>query len=651
MLDDNRDKELQQKQVLAIVVITLLFVAWSFFFLPKASPPQEPASTAGEAAASTALPSEEASAEPLAETTSPAEHPEPVPDASPDLSTLPMVAEDTGDPDADLVVLENESLRLEFTRVGARLKRATAFFGTEENAQRQLIPWDDQPDADAVYPLGLRFSADYLGDALDSRRWDVETDEAAGRAVFSITLPGEAKITKTVQLDEVDYVADISVSYVNLSDTNRRLGDDTGEPAFSLNWGPNVDSGDKDKFTKQEVYWRQKGESVRRATGKLKMPLAGSAYSESEKDAEWGAITSCYFVVAMKPDFDDALGWVLGVHDHFRVGLGAPRVELAPGEACESAFRMYMGPRLGSSLKAAWPGLDKVLETFTVYGFTPLASFMNWFAITMLKVMNAFYTVIPNYGLAIIFLTILVRLGTFPLTLKSMKSMKRMQKLAPEIEKLKEEVGEDQQEVQRRMMELYRERGVSPLGGCLPLFIQMPVFFAFYRMLANAFELRGAPFVLWITDLSAPDRLIQFPTEINLVFLKLGAFNLLPILMGFAMVLSTKLTPSTGPAQNSQQKFMMTFMPIFFAAICYNMPSALNLYILTSTLLGIVQNYFVHVDEEALAVAKKKKGSPRARHFYAAAHARKREAAREARRDKRLADTKRRGQDGVSKKR
>jgi YidC/Oxa1 family membrane protein insertase len=269
-------------------------------------------------------------------------------------------------------------------------------------------------------------------------------------------------------------------------------------------------------------------------------------------------------------------------------------------------------------------------------------------------VLNWFYgNVIANYGFAIIFLTIVVRTAMFPLTLKGMKSMKKMQKLAPEMEKIKEEVGDDQQEMQKRMMELYKERGVNPLGGCMPMLLQMPVFIALYRVYATAFEFRGAPFLGWITDLSEPDALFMLPFTIPVPFTANGidSFNLLPILMGLAMVASTKIMPTSGPVQNPQQKMMMTLMPIFFSVICYNMASGLNLYILTSTLLGIVQNYFIHVGDDEVTpkpgATKKGKGGKKSKpkHFYAAAQARKRELAKEQRRDKKKGRTVKGGQE------
>lgn len=635
MQDDPNNRDAQSKQLILLVVLGGLF-ALSFFLFPTPStPPKPPAPTTEAAPGQNPLSLEDTSAaaapmEPQALTGPQAALPPPA-----------QAAEAT-----DSVVLENGSLRAEFTRIGARLKKVTVITGTREHDTQQLVPWDDRPDTQAVYPLGLRFPSNFLGEALDSRRWEAQIDEANQTVRFTLSAPGVAQVEKSFRLTETPFVMEAAVKYTNASDAPQLLGTDTGEPAFSLTWGPNIDSGDKDKYmTQQELFWRKAGDNIRTLTSGLTWPSAGMAYSSSEPAIDWMAVTSCYYVVALKPEFDEASGWALSqaVEEarYLQVGLGTPRAEVAPSESLDRGYKLYLGPRLGSALHPAWSNLDSVLETFTVWGFTPLARFMNWFAIFMLRIMNISYDIVPNYGLAIIVVTLIVRLATLPFMLKSTKSMKKMQKLQPEIEKIKEEVGDDQQEMQRRMMQLYRDHGASPLGGCLPIFLQLPVFIAFYRMLANAFELRGAPFGLWITDLAQPDTLLKFPFSLNLIFFQLDGIHLLPILGGVAMVLSTKLTPTSGPMQNPQQKMMMTLMPIFFSAVCYNMAAALNLYILVSTLFGIGQSYLVHVtDEDLKAVAKKTPASTRPKHFYAAAHARKREAVRDARREKRLAQTK-----------
>jgi len=163
--------------------------------------------------------------------------------------------------------------------------------------------------------------------------------------------------------------------------------------------------------------------------------------------------------------------------------------------------------------------------------------------------------------------------------------------------------------------------------------LQMPVFIALYRMLWNAFELRGAPFLWWMTDLSQPDHMLYMPwmKEVPFVGSMLQYLNLLPILMGISMILSQKVMPVSGPAQNPQQKMLMNIMPVFFAVMCYKMASGLNLYILTSTILGVVQQKFIRVADTDVKV---RKPPAKRQHFYTAAQARKRQIAREAKKEK-----------------
>lgn len=196
-------------------------------------------------------------------------------------------------------------------------------------------------------------------------------------------------------------------------------------------------------------------------------------------------------------------------------------------------------------------------------------------AVPILKGLQFFYKYIPNYGVAIILITLLIRTLLFPLQYKSFKSMKKMQKLQPELAKVKEKYGDDPQRMQKETMELFKRNGANPMGGCLPLILQMPVFFAFYQVLFNSVELLGAPFILWINDLSVKD-----------------PYYVLPVLMGAAMFGQTKLNPST-TADPTQQKMMM-FMPLIFTFFMKDLPAGLNLYIFVSTVFGILQQLFVY---------------------------------------------------------
>lgn len=196
------------------------------------------------------------------------------------------------------------------------------------------------------------------------------------------------------------------------------------------------------------------------------------------------------------------------------------------------------------------------------------------FAVWILKGLQFFYKFIPNYGVSIILLTLLIRLITFPLQYKSFVSMKKLQLVQPELNKLREKFKDDPQRMQKESMELFKKSGANPIGGCLPLLLQMPVFFAFYKVLHSAVELVGAPFVLWLHDLSNKD-----------------PYYVLPVLMTGAMFLQQKMTPNT--ISDPVQKKVMMFMPLIFGFIMKDLPSGLSLYIFVSTLFGILQQVIV----------------------------------------------------------
>jgi YidC/Oxa1 family membrane protein insertase len=198
----------------------------------------------------------------------------------------------------------------------------------------------------------------------------------------------------------------------------------------------------------------------------------------------------------------------------------------------------------------------------------------GFFAVWILKGLQFFFTFIPNYGVSIILLTMLIRLITFPLQYKSFVSMKKLQLVQPELTKIREKFKDDPQRMQKESMELFKKSGANPIGGCLPLLLQMPVFFAFYKVLYSAVELVDAPFMLWIQDLSNKD-----------------PFYVLPVLMTGAMFLQQKITPNT--ISDPVQKKVMLFMPLIFGFIMKDLPSGLSLYIFVSTLFGILSQLIV----------------------------------------------------------
>lgn len=262
----------------------------------------------------------------------------------------------------------------------------------------------------------------------------------------------------------------------------------------------------------------------------------------------------------------------------------------------EDRFTWYMGPLDMQSLKAYGVGIEKTIDLGR----------LRILSVWILKLMVWMNRFIPNYGVVIIILSILTKLLFYRLTHKSFKSMKDMQRLQPKLKELQEKYKGDRDRLNKEIMKLYKDAGVSPLGGCLPLLLQMPVFFALYAVLSNVIELRGAPFVSWIDDLSMPDTLFRWGA--NLPFLG-REFHLLPILMGGAMVYQSRLSgsPTGDTIPTAQTKMMNYLMPILMTVFFYGVPSGLTLYWLVNNVLTIVQQYFVQrqieTEEPALAGA------------------------------------------------
>ncbi len=213
----------------------------------------------------------------------------------------------------------------------------------------------------------------------------------------------------------------------------------------------------------------------------------------------------------------------------------------------------------------------------------------GWFtflAKPLLLVLRWFYKYTHNYGIAIILLTVVIKIIFWPLTQKSYKSMQVMKKIQPKIAQVREKYKDDREKLNQELMMLYRTYKVNPLGGCLPMVLQIPVFFALYRMLYGALELRHKPFMLWINDLTAPDRL-----HIGIDIPYLGGIPVLTLLMGVSMFIQQKMTPSGG---DPRQEKMMLLMPVIFTVFFINFPSGLVLYWLVNNVLSIVQQYWIN---------------------------------------------------------
>ncbi len=276
-----------------------------------------------------------------------------------------------------------------------------------------------------------------------------------------------------------------------------------------------------------------------------------------------------------------------------------PHLRLTPRETQKLSFDIFTGPKQRDVFNNPKnPFFKQIYEQLKYIGTIDFGyCAYDWLSLSMMWLLDVFSVgAFGNYGIAIIILVLLVRLVLHPLTKKSQVSMMRMQKLAPQMQKIKEKYADDKETLNREMMKLYKQQGAVPLLGCLPMFLQMPIWIALYTGLNAAVELRHAAYLpVWITDLAAPDALFAFPQPLPWI----GAtFNLLPILLAVAMFFQTKFgpqaaQPATTKEQAQQQKMMKYMFPGMMVLFFYKAPSGLTLYIMASTFAGLIDQYYV----------------------------------------------------------
>jgi YidC/Oxa1 family membrane protein insertase len=276
------------------------------------------------------------------------------------------------------------------------------------------------------------------------------------------------------------------------------------------------------------------------------------------------------------------------------LAMGAPVLNLNDKESRTLSYEIYAGPKENQVLGDLPYDLDEVMA----YGWlTCLSSPMNW-------LLNFCHSIVGNWGLAIICMTLIIRGIIWPLYKKSYMSMKRMSQMQPKIQELREKYPDDQQTMNMEMMKLYQEYGINPASGCLPLLIQCPIFFAFYRVLQYSAELRDQPFFGWITDLSLPDTVYTIPLPFS-AFPQLP-INILPLIMAVTMIIQMRMTPQAG---DKMQRRIMSLMPWMFFLFCYNFASALALYWTTQNLINMAQTLIIRrLPMPELKRTKKKKG-------------------------------------------
>ncbi len=302
--------------------------------------------------------------------------------------------------------------------------------------------------------------------------------------------------------------------------------------------------------------------------------------------SNWIAINEQYFTSLIYPD-NQNYKYFFDYRDKANLNYFCGLSRDAKISVVDSTFFIYIGPKINSYLNKYENNPTLGLSKTNIKKINPIKFF--YIDLGIEKLLEFLYLLVKNYGVAIIILTIIIKLLLFPLTYKSMQSQEKMSKLQPKLKELQTKYKDKPEILNKETMNLYKKEGINPLGGCLPMLLQMPILFAMYFVLNKMVELKGASF-LFIRDLSIPDEIIKFNFVIPLV--NIYSLNILPIIMSFTQVLSTLLTPGT--QSNKQAQIMMWSMTIIFFFIFYNISSGLVLYWTIMNILNLVQQLFMN---------------------------------------------------------
>lgn len=537
---------MEKRAILAIVLSLCVVVLWSIFLAPPSPPPVE------------REPIEQAARTPPAS----------VPTPMPQVPSPPSASASQ----ATQVVVQTGVAELTLTGQGAGVEsvKLLDYYTTldKEAAPIAVEPRPGIPGVPLEAQLQLGGRTVSLGEVIftpTSATSVIELSPAQPEATvtFRGTLSDGIVVQRTYYFRHQSYVFHVSTAVEGLRAPEGST--------MTLLWGPGLlqqhDGGG-------EVERRGQTEPVPRSYVNEKIQhkapeTVGEQYT-AEGNVRWAALGDTYFAAVLLPQDPPANAAVMR-----RVGEEATTTYAVgirtPLEGGPQTVRVYVGPKAHSVLKQVDPSLGKLID---LGFFSPLARPMLQFLIVMNKWFH-------NYGITIIIVTILIKIAFWPLTVKSFKSMQAMQKLQPKVKDLQARYKDDRQRMNQAMMQLYRDEKVNPMGGCLPMLLQIPVFFAFYNALLYSIELRHAPFICWdgpvtwlgrgICDLSVYD-----PTYIT------------PILMGVSMFLQQKMTPTT--ADPTQAK-VMQFMPLIFLLFFLKAPSGLVIYWLLNNVLSIAQQY------------------------------------------------------------
>ncbi len=535
---------------LAIALSFVILLGYQYFFAPPVQEPQPPATSSGQG---TVASSPDATVNGAPTTVS---------------STATEVAVD---PAARDITVETPLYTAVVSEQGGAIKsfllkqHRTGI--SKDSGAMELAPASNPADRPLLFSLDNGANTELPLYKAANTDTQLKAQQGQTELVMTATMPEGVQVVRTMRFSADSYL--IPVQYTLKNTTDRPL---QVSPALIWNSAPfpHTNPPSSYLFAGPAAY-------INNELVEIKGKELGKGPVIKQGTVSWAGYTDSYFITTVMPETEAPLTLTVQGSDAASRSILSQGLEtLQPNSSTSYDYTLYMGPKKFTTLQNLGHNLAHAVD----YGWLDLI------AKPMLWLLNFFYSFTKNYGIAIILLTIVIKLAFWPITQKGMKSMKNMQKLQPKIAKLREKFKDDPAKMNQEMMGLYKTYKINPLGGCLPMLIQIPFFFALYRVLMAAIELRHAPFMLWINDLSMPDRLwLGFDIPF------LHGLPVLTLLMGGSMYLQQKMTPTVA---DPTQARIMQFLPVIFTFMFLNFASGLVLYWFVNNLLSMLQQYLIN---------------------------------------------------------
>lgn len=486
-----------------------------------------------------------------------------------------------------IIQIENKKIALEFTNYGGTIRKFTIKdFQTWDKNPVQLINWKKgkelhliftSKDGKQINTAGLVFEADY-------KEWDKinieDNKDFVLKYTLNITPDGSQKIVKTYTFKQDSYEFDV---HYELFNSDKFISGSKYQVAWETSLNLTENRSD-DEATFAEAFALMGNDIEQLDASKFDEPYK----ADFTGNTKYVASRNKYFGVFIIPDSTPGDGAYLtgsrehlpdnGVKENYSIAI---KKDIKADNYEKASFRILVTPLEYGLLKAYGLDLEKTLRFTLDFIVRPIAQFL------IIPFFTFLHSFIPNYGLVIIIFAIVLKILLNPLTKSQMNSMKKMGQLSPKMTAIREKYKDDPVKANQQIMKLYKEEKINPAGGCLPMLLQLPILYALFGVFRSTIELRGAPFILWIHDLAAPDVIFHLPFTIPLF--GISQVSGLATLMGITMFIQQKMTVT-----DPKQKALVYVMPVMMTLLFFSFPSGLNLYYFTFNLLSIIQQYYTN---------------------------------------------------------